>query len=243
VLALLCLALCFSSPAGGFARLPAQSATTSSAGQPQDAKQLPPEKPASDSSQQLPTLPGSPAKPAHKPKRVITNDDFKGSGGGAFGFTAADFSQINDCDRNCFEQVRQLTHASPAENPSWRRDLLKAIDQVRRDDAWQGYLRDLYEVHVKFCQVGNDKKEEIAKNADPRNVTPREIEIDEKYDLKFKEAQSELQAVYDRQASLQRKFGGNYAYQFTVVQANRIHNAGCASPRYPTYSPNDADDP
>lgn len=243
MLALLCLALSFSCPAGGFSRPLAQNATALAIGHPQDAKPLPPEKPAFDSPQQAPTLPAPPAKPAQKPKRVITNDDLKGSGAGAFRFTPADFSQINDCDRNCFEQVRQLTHAFPAENPNWRRDLLQAIDQVRKDDTWQRYLRDLYEVHVKFCQVGNDKKDELARNADPRNVTPREIAIDEKYDLKFKEVQSELQAVYDRQASLQRKFGGNYAYQFTVVQANRIHNAGCVSPRYPSYSPNDADDP
>jgi hypothetical protein len=245
-LPLLCLTLIFLLFGGGFPSRHDEAGTFSATapGQPQDAKPLPPEKPQSDSPQQVPTLPAaSPTKQAPKPKRVITNDDLKGSGAASFGFTAADFSRINDCDRNCFEQVRQLTHALSAENSRWKRDVLRAIDEVRKDDEWQKYLRDLYEVHVKFCQVGNDKKEEIAKNADPRNVTPREIAIDEKYDIKFKEVQSELQAVYDRQDSLQRKFGGNYAYQFTVVQASRIHNAGCVSPSYPNYSPPDANDP
>jgi hypothetical protein len=31
---------------------------------------------------------------------------------------------------------------------------LQAIDTVRKDDEWQKHLRNLYDVHLKFCQLG-----------------------------------------------------------------------------------------
>ena len=203
-----------------------------------------PASPATAGLSTAPTTPVTPAKAADKPKKVITNDDLKSGGGGGSGFSPMEFSEINDCDRNCFEQVRQLARVAPASNPNWKRDLLQAIDQVRKDDEWQKYLRELYDLHLKFCQLGDDKREELNKYADPRNVTPREIAIDDKYDVKFKEVQASLQTLYTRQGDLQRRFGANpFAYQFSNVQTTRIQNARCAQQRYPRYAPSYADDP
>ncbi len=199
----------------------------------------------------VPALPASPVapvtatKPVDKPRKVITNDDLKNPGSGeGSGFSPMEFSEVNDCDRNCFENVRQMARAQTASNPNWKRDLLHAVDQVRKDDEWQKYLRELYDVHLKFCQLGNEKKDELNRYADPHNVTPREIAIDDKYDAKFREVQTSLQTLYYRQGDLQRSFGANpYAYQFSMVQTSRIQNASCAPPRYPNYAPNDANDP
>jgi hypothetical protein len=206
----------------------------------QDVQGPAPEKQPSSPHQQPPA---SPAKSPEKPKKVITNDDLKPASGGD-GFSSMDFSQINDCDRGCFEQVRQLARVAPEFNPNWKRNLLQAVDTVRKDDQWQKHLRDLYDVHLKFCQLGAEKKNELAKHADPHNVTPQEIAIDEKYDAKFKQAQAELQSLYDRQGAMQRKFGENpLAYQFTIVQTNRIQNASCPLQQYPSYTPGDDNDP
>lgn len=178
----------------------------------------------------------APEKPPPKPRKVITNDDLKPARGAAF--SGADFGQINDCDRNCFEKVRELARVAPGSNPNWKRDLLHAVDTVRKDAEWQGYLRSLYNVHLKFCQFGAEKRDELAKNADPHNVTPREIAIDEKYDAKFKQAQVELQDLYSRQAALQRKFGADpFAVQFSFVQTSRIQNAPCEQQWYPSPTP------
>ena len=210
--------------------------------QQQDPKQSSPETQPSGSTQQPPISPAAPAKPADKPKKVITNDDLKHPSGG-FGFSPTDFNQINNCDRSCFEQVRQLAHVFPAANPNWKRDLLQAIDEVRKDGEWQKYLRDLYDMHLKFCQLGDEKRDELARDADPNNVTTREIAIDDKYDAKFKEAQSALQALTSRQTILQRKFADSpFAYQFANMQASRIQNANCAPQRYYNESPTDAED-
>ena len=155
-----------------------------------------------------------------------------------------EFSEINDCDRYCFENVRQSARAPTGSNPNWKRDLLQAIDRVRSDAEWQTYLRELYNVHLKFCQLGDEKREELNRDADPHNVTPREIAIDDKYDAKFKEVQATLQTLYYRQADLQKRFGANpFAFQFSIVQTSRIQNANCAQQRSPRYTPNDADDP
>ena len=180
------------------------------------------------------------AKPAPKPKKVITNDDLTSGRVGAF--STADFSEVNDCDRICFEQVRQLARVSPASDPNWKRDVLQAIDTVRKDDEWQKHLRDLYAVHLKFCEYGAEKREELAKNADPRNVTPKEIAIDEKYDAKFKQAQAELQKLYEQQGAIQRKFAGDpFAFQFSFVQTSRIQNASCEQRWYPSNTTDDTE--
>lgn len=225
-----------------------RTATTISvrSGLEQDAKPSSPEKPPTDPSQEPVVVPPAtvaavtPAKAPDKPKKVITNDDLKGGGLGS-GFSPADFSLINNCNRACFEQVRQQAHIIPSTNPNWKHDLLQAIEQVRKDDDWQKYLRDLYEVRLKFCSLGNEKRDELARYTDPNNVTPRELAIDEKYDAKFTAAQNELRALDAREAALQRKYAGSpLAYQFMMIQMSRIQSANCYSQ---SYSPTDANDP
>jgi hypothetical protein len=212
----------------------------------QDAKPSSPEKPTSDPAQQPSVTPPvtvaltPPVKTADKPKKVITNDDLKGGAPGS-GFSAADFSMINNCNRACFEQVRQQAHIIPSTSPNWKHELLQAVEQVRKDDDWQKYLRDLYEVRLKFCSLGNEKRDELARYTDPNNVTPRELAIDEKYDAKFIAAQNELRALDAREAALQRKYAGSsLAYQFMMIQASRIQSANCYSQNY---APTDAEDP
>jgi hypothetical protein len=244
VLLLLGIALLFCFPTN--ASLAVQAAQATSAQQEPAAKPASPEQPPAESPQRpaaAPTTPPVPANPTAKPKKVITNDDLKGGGNGG-GFSAADFSLINNCNRACFEQVRQQAHLVPSAIPNWKRDLLQAVEQIRNDNDWQKYLRDLYEQHVKFCNLGFEKRQDLAKYSDPNNVTPRELAIDEKYDAKFREAQNALRALDARQASLQRKYAGYpLAYQFTMIQASRIQTANCYAQGGSDYSPNDADDP
>lgn len=183
--------------------------------------------------------PQAQAKPIGK--KVYTNENMPAGPESSDGI---DFSGINNCNRNCFDQVRQLTHVSPGGNPNWRRDLLSAIDTVRKDAEWQQYLRELYDLHLRFCKLGQEKREEIAKVADPNNVTPRELNVDEKYDVKFQKAQADLEAVYSKQHALQQKFAVNpYSFQFSQLQLGRIQNASCYSRGYSAANASDPDDP
>jgi len=204
---------------------------------PQDAAL----KPApSDNPSQPPA--GADAKPSNPRKKVYTNDNLPKANPGDF--SGADFSEINNCDRNCFEQVRQLAHVFPGSNPNWKRDLLRALDTVRKDADWQKYLRDLYDVHQRFCALGAEKRDEIAYVADPANVTPREIAVEDKYDAKFKQAQSSLEQVSAPQHGLQQLFGASpFSLQFSQLQVSRIQNAPCGSQRYPYPAPSGDSDP
>ncbi|HTA60285.1 MAG TPA: hypothetical protein VK805_19175 [Candidatus Baltobacteraceae bacterium] len=204
---------------------------------PQDAAL----KPApSDNPSQPPA--GADAKPSNPRKKVYTNDNLPKANPGDF--SGADFSEINNCDRNCFEQVRQLAHVFPGSNPNWKRDLLRALDTVRKDADWQKYLRDLYDVHQRFCALGAEKRDEIAYVADPANVTPREIAVEDKYDAKFKQAQSSLEQVSARQHGLQQLFGASpFSLQFSQLQVSRLQNAPCGSQRYPNPTPSEGSDP
>ena len=147
-------------------------------------------------------------------------------------------------DRNCFEQVRQLAHVFPGSNSNWKRELLRALDTVRKDPDWQKYLRDLFDVHQRFCALGAEKRDEIAYVADPANVTPREIAVEDKYDAKFKQAQASLEQVSARQHGLQQLFAASpFSLQFSQLQVSRIQNAPCSSQRYPQPTPSDGNDP
>lgn len=182
------------------------------------------------------------AKPSKPHKKVYTNDNLPKANPGDF--SGADFSEINNCDRNCFEQVRQLAHVFPGSNPNWKRDLLRALDTVRKDADWQKYLRDLYDVRQRFCALGAEKRDEIAYVADPANVTPRELAVEDKYDAKFKQAQASLEQVSARQHGLQQLFAASpFSLQFSQLQVSRIQNAPCGSQRYPEPAPSEGSDP
>lgn len=187
-------------------------------------------------------LPPAPSPGTHRPRqKLYTNDNLPTASGD---FDGSDFSAINDCDRNCFEQVRQLAHVMPGSDPNWKRDVLRSLDPVRQNPEWQQYLRDLYDQHLRFCGIGEEKREELARVADPNNVTARELNVDEKYDAKFRKAQSDLQALYLRQRPLQQSLAFNaFSFQFSQIQVSRIQNAACAPPRYTATGPTDADDP
>lgn len=208
-----------------------------SAPAPQDAalKPAPSDNPAQPSA-------AADAKAPQPHKKVYTNDNLPKANPGDF--SGADFSEINNCDRNCFEQVRQLAHVFPGSNPNWKRDLLRALDTVRKDADWQKYLRDLYDVHQRFCAIGAEKRDEIAYVADPANVTPRELAVEDKYDVRFKQAQASLEQVSARQHGLQQLFDASpFSLQFSQLQVSRIQNAPCGSQRYPVPSPSESSDP
>jgi hypothetical protein len=91
-------------------------------GQQQDDQRAPADKPTADSAQQTPATAADAAKPSAKPKRVITNDDIKSSPYTGFGgLFYTNSGSINDCDANCFDQVRAFAQVDAERNPNWRR--------------------------------------------------------------------------------------------------------------------------
>lgn len=182
-----------------------------------------------------------PAKPSKPHKKVYTNDNLPAGGPEAF---AGDFSEVNACDRNCFEQVRQLARGAAGTSSNWKRDLLRSLEAVRKDANWQQYLRDLYDARLRFCTLGDEKRQELSQVADPHNVTQRELTVEEKYDAKFKQAQASVESLYTRQRALQQDFAANvFSLQFSQLQVTRVQNAPCAQQRYAASSPSDDDDP
>ena len=233
-----CVALLLYFASGGLRPVPR---VTPIGWQQTDPKRPSQEKQPADSQQKQPSAPA--AKPAAKPKKVITNDDLTGSGGG-FGFSSAEFSQINDCDRSCFLNLQQSIRIDPAQNPHWRRDVLRAIDLVRKDAAWQRILHDVYDLHIKTCDLQAEKQEELAKAADPANVTQQEVDIEEKYEVKFRELQEQVNAVRARQSALKGDTNDNpVVFRFRIYQENRLQGAPCAQPVYRRYPQSYADDP
>jgi hypothetical protein len=200
-------------------------------GQQQDDKSAPGDKPAADSVQQTPAA--DTAKPSAKPKRVITNDDIKSSPYTGFGgLFYTNSGSINDCDANCFDQVRGFAQVEAERNPNWRRDVLQQLELVRSDSAWQAYLHDLYDAHRKVCQVTFDKTDEMRMSGNTRNLGPQEIAITEKYDAQMKSAQAELSSAVARQFMLQKKFADKpYANSFAMIQGTRMQGGFCSEAR------------
>jgi hypothetical protein len=168
-----------------------------------------------------------PQKPFRKARRVITNDDIDGIGSIYKGAYGPDLSYVNDCDRGCFESVRVAAHIYPS-GLQWKKDLLDAIERVKADGPWQGLLSDFGSVRGKFCMLEQERAEELARETDPRNVTPVEISIEEKYDRLFKAAQAELLNLYDRAQLLRQAHASNgLEIAFMNFQTGRIIAASC----------------
>jgi hypothetical protein len=171
--------------------------------------------------------------PAVKPKKVITNDDIRSSPFAGFGgLFYTNSGSINDCDANCFDQVRLFAQVNAEKNSDWRRGVLKELELVRSDGEWQAYLHELYDAHQKVCQLTFDKGDELKRSGNTRNLGPREIAITEKYDVKMKAAQAELSAVVGRQTTLQKKFADKrYANSFATAQGTRMQAGFCSQAR------------
>jgi len=220
------LALLLSTPLA----IPSQSAPPAQAPAPQ--------KPA-------PT-PSAPTKPHKKHPKVYTDDDFKSGGEVAVDGEQLDFSRLNDCDRSCFDRVRNSAQVYSTSDPYWRQNVLAALDTVRKDTEWQALLADLYALHLKFCDLAGEKRAELAKVSDPNNVTEREIRVDEKYDAKFRGLQTSAQSLYLREETIQRRYATkSFSLAFMNIQLSRIQNAGCpvSSPPDATDNSDDSNDP
>lgn len=212
------------------------------AGQQDDAKRPAQEKPAADA-QQKPSTPVPTAPEQAKPKRVITNDDLlQGFNNEGLGLSPAEFNEVNNCDRSCFEYLRQSARIDSGD-ARWRRKVLQAVDLVRKDPEWQKILHEIYDLHFKLCDLADQEREELNRDGDPRNVTRQQISIEEKYEARLKDLQEQLRAVQARQSALVSKANDNLiAYRFRIYQENRVQNAACAQRTYPNYPQNDPDD-
>lgn len=152
--------------------------------QRQDDNRAPADRPTAAGAQQTPATVADAPRPAAKPKKVITNDDIKSSPYSGFGgLFYTNSGSINDCDANCFDQVRAFAQVDAEKNPNWRRDVLHELELVRSDSEWQAYLHDLYDAHRKVCQVTFDKTDEMRTSGTTRNLGPQEIAITEKYNM------------------------------------------------------------
>jgi hypothetical protein len=208
--------------AGGSLFLLGSIAMAAAQGQQQDDRRAPADKATADA-----------AQPSAKPKRVITNDDIKSSSYTGFGgLFYTNSGSINDCDGNCFDQVRGFAQVDAEKNPNWRRDVLQQLELVRSDSEWQAYLHDLYDAHRKVCQVTSDKTDEMRTSGNTRNLGPQEMAITEKYDAQMKTAQAELSAAVARQFMLQEKFTDKpYANSFATIQGTRMQRGFCSQAR------------
>ncbi len=182
---------------------------------------------------------------AKPPRHVITNDDLAGKGD-IFGAASSeiDISNINDCDRNCFDRVRMGAPGLADAAGQWKRDLLHGIDKVTADAKWQAALGEMARAKGRFCVLGREKNDALANNADPRNVTERELLIEEEFDRKFKAAQAQLDAAFADADAVVRGYNG-IIVPFMNLQKGRVTSAPCLQPqpsRYRPYQP-PADDP
>jgi hypothetical protein len=178
------------------------------------------------------------AKPAAKAHKVITNDDIQSSASSSFGGVFyVNTGSINDCDANCFEQVRVMSGASFDKDPNWRRKLLDQIDYLRSDSEWQAYLHGLYSLHDKICQAGFDKQDELRRSGNYRNVGPQDIAINDEYDAKIEPMKAQLDSAEQRQTAEQKRFSDKpYAAAFAGIQGTRMKGGFCSQARviYPT---------
>jgi hypothetical protein len=219
--------LIFCCAAGSFAFLP-----TSNAAARESQSQSPDDKKSPDKTTTMTTAPAqSPeVKPVVKPKHVITNDDIKSSPDSGFGGVFyTNSGSINDCNADCFDQVRSLSTADAGNDLNWRRDVLHQIESVRSNGEWQAYLHELFNAHNKICQLNFDKSDELHRSGGTRNMGPQQVAITEKYDRSLGAAQAELSAAVARQSTEQKKFGDKpFANAFSSLQGAHMAGGFCS---------------
>lgn len=147
------------------------------------------------------------------------------------GSSDIDLSNINDCDAACFIWVRNAANYYVVRNTDWKRDLLHGVEQVTDDAKWQAALYQIARLKAKFCELNQDKNDELTDGANSKNVTEEELAIDEAYDRKFEAAQSALNSAYASADAVMRTYSG-ITVVFMNMQKQRAGYRVCLI-RYP----------
>lgn len=172
----------------------------------------------------------APTKPPEKSRKVYTNDDFTGGGGPYFRPLHEILDQVNECDRNCFNQVANDMKEPNGGSVEFKRQLLRDVESTRNDRDWQTLLLDAVHIKEKYCQFVYDKNAELAKLPDRNKVTDRELDIDERYNKKYEDAADDVTEIYRRENAflLHNDHITRALMQYQVV---RIMSANCTPPR------------
>lgn len=167
-----------------------------------------------------------------KTHHVVTNEDIEAQHElMASANSDIDLGNINDCDKNCFDQVRNGSGYYVVRNTDWQHDLLRGIEQVTADPKWQAALFQIARLKARFCELSNDKNDALTDVADPKNMTEGEIAIHESYERKFQAAQADLNAAYANADAIVHTYGG-IVVTFMNMQKQRAGNRTCVV-RYP----------
>jgi len=203
---------------------------------PQDNPATAPAKPAAPN-------PDAQAKPATKPHKVYTNEDFDARPHDVVVQGGRDLLQtLNTCDRACFDQVAQRASASGAYSSKWKLALLDAVDTVRADSAWQGILGEILGVQANACELQVKKTQDLQQLSDPRTVTPAELAVEREYEPKFRDIQTRLNALLNRaNAHIAKSSQSAVQSSFMQLQVDKLVHATCQI-NVPK-RPDDTDDP
>lgn len=207
---------------------------------PQPAKNASP-----SSASPAPTTP--PAKPAAKPHKVYTNDDFDSlPDESQFAQRGILLDQLNDCDRKCFEQVGRSAGATTSNPAKWKETLFDSIEKVKADQPWQDLLRQMIKIQAQTCDLQGQKAVDMRRLADPNNVTPNELAVDREYAPKFAEVQRRLNAVAaSADAHIAKNSSNGLQTEFMRLQTERIIHVTCniTVNDPPPADPDQGDDP
>jgi hypothetical protein len=173
--------------------------------------------------------PQTPAKPAAKPHKVITNEDFDARPH-EFEVNGARelLDQINTCNRDCFDEVYRRAGITANSNVHWKQSLLNAIDKVKEDLPWQSLLREGISIQVQSCELQLQKKQDLLRFSDPRTVTHSELMVERQYEPKFREMTRRLADMEKRgNDHIAKNVAEPYQAQFMQMQLDRIAHANC----------------
>ena len=194
------------------------------------------------------TIPVASAKPAAKPHKVYTNEDFDAQPHEVVVQGGRDLLQtLNTCDRACFDQVAQRASTSGAYSSKWKLALLDAVDTVKADSAWQGILGEILGVQANACELQVKKTQDLQQLSDPQAVTPAELAVEREYEPKFREIQTRLNALLNRaNAHIAKVSQPGVQSSFMQLQVDKLVHATCRInvPRRPDDTDDtDPDDP
>lgn len=149
-----------------------------------------------------------PATAPSKPKKVYTDDDLAGRGGGA-GKAGSLPPNINSCDPTCENRLR--AGIEPEDNAAFENQLSAAVESAKDDSLWQQQLVELAQAKQHNCDVLQKK-----------DATKAQLD----------QARAENVAALQRAANREMSFPTQVVrFSYMGYQVDRIQNGGCSAQR------------
>jgi len=173
------------------------------------------------------------AKPAAKPKHVITNDDLEPHASvGKDDKLIPSFSPLLDCDASCEQEARNYLGFDSDNEAEWRVQIADARRDLAADSGWRDLLSQGIQQSTYYCNFLLQQSQKTAPSGNDYRSRVQRAQNQKYFEDMDKTLRSSMEATANRMQERIKEVAvlSPVRAGLMYVQANRIFDRTCGDP-------------